>query len=237
MISLYIYGDSSLINSVNDLTFVSYRCVGSSINFRTAFLEILSNKPEVVIVDEEIAFRNPTEVTLLQRLSLVVYSSKKVTTASEIQNDFFLHTPLPKHRYMSTFPYQDLESNSILYHYGLIDDTAVFIRTNAKGVGGKIETRIDISNILYIESSRNYLTFYTDNDMSFCTMMSLRFIETKLPVQFKRINKSVIINADKITSVEGCEFVILKDPKLRIPIGLHYRREFLKWKREIRLTR
>lgn len=60
--------------------------------------------------------------------------------------------------------------------------------------------RVFPSTILYVEGLGNYVTFYQENNKSLIAYMSLKEAENMLPLTFKRIHKSFIINQSMIDS-------------------------------------
>lgn len=67
---------------------------------------------------------------------------------------------------------------------------------------GKTVHMMDTGSIVYIQANTYYCNFQLD-DSSKMIRVSLKFLETLLPQNFVRINKSVIINKDKITSIRA----------------------------------
>ena len=85
--------------------------------------------------------------------------------------------------------------------------------------------RISHDDILYIQSMREYVAFYTRNGR-ILSLGSLKKLEVDLPQdQFLRIHKSYIISKAKATILEG-NMVHIGEEK--IPIGASYREEVLK---------
>ena len=85
--------------------------------------------------------------------------------------------------------------------------------------------RLDVSEILYIEGSGNYVTFVTKND-EIMSLLKMKDVLRMLPVnQFYRIHKSFIVNFRQVALIEKDQ-VKIKDKK--IPIGEAYKDRFLK---------
>ena len=81
--------------------------------------------------------------------------------------------------------------------------------------------KVFLHEILYIESLRNYVILYLENNKSVTTLNSITHIEEKLPEKdFLRIHRSFIIAIHKISSYSPAN-VELGD-KL-IPIGRNYK--------------
>lgn len=85
--------------------------------------------------------------------------------------------------------------------------------------------RISHDDILYIQSMREYVAFYTCNGR-ILSLGSLKKLELDLPHDlFLRIHKSYIISKAKASILEGNMVHIGKE---KIPIGASYREEVLK---------
>src|SRR5262249_4108339 len=86
----------------------------------------------------------------------------------------------------------------------------------------KIE-KININEILFIESLENYICIYTAK-RKYMTLVSLKSVESALPEkQFIKAQKSFIVAKDKIESVEGN----------RLCIGQHKIPISRKWKNDV----
>jgi len=85
--------------------------------------------------------------------------------------------------------------------------------------------RIYYNDILYIQSMREYVAYYTPKGR-ILSLGSLKKLEVDLPQsQFLRIHKSYIISKAKASTLEGNMVHIGKE---KIPIGASYREEVLK---------
>ena len=83
----------------------------------------------------------------------------------------------------------------------------------------KIE-RIVYDDLLYIEAMANYITLYTLSG-KLVVYLTIKGILEKLPQQrFIQVHKSVIVNADKIKSIEG-NMLYLGDTKITMSAGFH----------------
>jgi len=83
----------------------------------------------------------------------------------------------------------------------------------------KIE-RIVYDELLYIEAMANYITLYTVSG-KLMVYLTIKGILKKLPNQnFIQVHKSVIVNADKIKSIEG-NMLHIGDAKITISAGFH----------------
>lgn len=86
--------------------------------------------------------------------------------------------------------------------------------------------KINLCDIKYIESLKDYIKIYTNKEKPILTLSSLKNFEQKLGnLNFIRVHKSFIVALKHIYSVQRNRIII--DDKW-IPIGLNYRDEFIK---------
>jgi len=77
----------------------------------------------------------------------------------------------------------------------LKENDYIFIKIDAKQV------KIKLLSVLYIESMKDYLKIYSeDRDLPYIPLMTLKEMKEYLPENFVQINRSHIINFNKITS-------------------------------------
>jgi DNA-binding LytR/AlgR family response regulator len=94
----------------------------------------------------------------------------------------------------------------------------LFFRTERKMV------KVYISDILYVESMRNYVQIVT-TDKVISTKNSITSIEVMLPAEsFLRIHRSFIVAKSKLTSYSS---EVVEIYEIRIPIGKFYRDDVL----------
>jgi len=100
-----------------------------------------------------------------------------------------------------------------------IEDDFIYVKADRKFV------KIFYKEINYIKGLKDYVSIHT-NDKKIITAMNVKTILSHLPDKiFYRVNKSYIINIDKIDTVET-DFVNLGGEE--IPIGQSYKEAFLK---------
>lgn len=93
-------------------------------------------------------------------------------------------------------------------------DDHIFIRSNSKFF------RVNFSEIVYIEGSRDYLKVHTP-DYSLITHQTMNDLEKSLPTrQFIRVHKSYIVAVRHIRSIYGNSVEVAKTT---IPIGISYK--------------
>ena len=94
----------------------------------------------------------------------------------------------------------------------------IFIKSEYKLI------RVDLSDILYIESLRDYIAIHTLTNGKIMSLDSLRNMETQLPAnRFTRVHKSYIVAINHISFIERNR-IIIKDEY--IPIGDSYQAAF-----------
>lgn len=95
----------------------------------------------------------------------------------------------------------------------------IFVKSDYKMV------RIKTSDIMYIESANEYIKIYLEKGEVITTFMRLKNIEPTLPAgKFMRVQRSFIINLEKIIAVEKNRIFI--EHKKSIPIGEQYKESF-----------
>lgn len=93
----------------------------------------------------------------------------------------------------------------------------IFIKSNIKG---KV-TRLNFKDIVYVESIKNYVIIYTE-DEKMVTYLTMKELEAALPPEnFFRVHKSYIVNADKIKTVNGVNILLQKN--IMVPLGQMYK--------------
>ena len=80
--------------------------------------------------------------------------------------------------------------------------------------------RIRKSEVMYIESMRNYVRYYL-KDKNIISLQSLTKTEKTMGDKFLRIHKSYIVNLDAIEMIDGNQVVI---GQIKLPIGSNYRK-------------
>lgn len=126
----------------------------------------------------------------------------------------YLVKPISVSRFMQAMTKaKDVYDRNKIHH---IDEETVFIKK------GSSFTRINIDDILWVESLGDYVTLNTTTE-KIVVHSTMQAIEEKLGTQkFIRVHRSYLIQADKITDIE--DDVISCFNQL-IPIGKTYRRE------------
>jgi len=85
--------------------------------------------------------------------------------------------------------------------------------------------RINIDDILYMESQNEYVRIFSANMKPIMTLISMKTLEDRLPAdKFMRVHRSYIVNLQKITAVANNRIIYGKD--VYIPIGNQYHDNF-----------
>ena len=101
-------------------------------------------------------------------------------------------------------------------------DDFVMVKSDRKG---KL-VKVAFSDIVYIESMRNYVAIYTRQKDRIMTLVSLRELEDRLPKEyFFRAHKTFIVALNQVKMIDGGE-IVLQEVKDRVPLGGTYRQAF-----------
>ncbi|MCF8372687.1 MAG: LytTR family DNA-binding domain-containing protein [Bacteroidales bacterium] len=85
--------------------------------------------------------------------------------------------------------------------------------------------RINLSEIKYIESMREYVRIHSENQKPVMALMSMKKVEEFLPNNnFMRVHRSFIVNLKKVAHVERHRIIF--DNKVYIPISEQYKEKF-----------
>lgn len=235
MIKCYIFGNDStkqLISTcLSSLSPVFYS--GMSNDYRTTFIEVARNKPDVVLVDAELINATIFDMLALKELCTVVTLTniRQEAANQHSKKDLKLDGAVKQMLNEAGIPYCDQEINKKVIERRTEPDS-VIVRTTMRGLCGVIEVAVKFATISYIKSDKNYLNIYLDDGTHHRTYMRLKAIKTILPARFNFVNKSFIIDYDKITSTEGDDFVTLNNYlKNRIPVGGSHKSKIAEWKK------
>lgn len=99
------------------------------------------------------------------------------------------------------------------------DEQFLFIKSEHKIL------RINLADIKYIESMREYLRIHIENQSPVMTLMSMKKMEGFLSEKsFMRVHRSFIVNLNKITTIERHRIIF--DQKVFIPVSDQYKAKF-----------
>jgi len=96
---------------------------------------------------------------------------------------------------------------------------SIFVKSDYKLI------QIEFNNILYIEGLKDYVKFYLEgNENPVLSLMSMKALEENLPAsRFMRVQRSFIVNLDKIKTIERNRIVFGKE---YIPVSDNYKEKF-----------
>lgn len=99
-----------------------------------------------------------------------------------------------------------------------IEESFIFVKVE------KISYKVNIKEILYVESIGDYLKIFTVKKV-YLTYQTLKKLETILPSRhFPRVHKSYIVAVSKINNIEGNRISI---NDIFVPIGRIYKKDFM----------
>jgi len=136
----------------------------------------------------------------------------------------YLVKPLTFHRFLKAvdkaYNFLELKDCYHKYKYQQQSSSFIFVKSEYENV------KIDLSEIKYLESLKDYVKIHTSREKAILTLGSLKKFEERLSKNnFIRVHKSYIVSISHIFSVQRNRIVI---GDKRIPIGLNYKEEFLK---------
>ncbi|GHC57758.1 LytR/AlgR family response regulator transcription factor [Ulvibacter litoralis] len=79
--------------------------------------------------------------------------------------------------------------------------------------------KVMYQDIVYIESSSEYVVYYLENNKKIMANQSLRALELSLPNLFVRVHRSYIVNKEKVTGLKNRELLLLDH---KIPVSDSY---------------
>lgn len=135
----------------------------------------------------------------------------------------YLVKPIPFHRFAKAVNRAQnqlkLKESKSIEHTKLETNDFIFVKSEYENL------KINLSDIKYVESLKDYIKIYTDKETPILTLSSLKSFEEKLgQINFIRVHKSYIVSFKHINSVQRNRIII---GKKWIPIGLNYKNHFL----------
>lgn len=158
------------------------------------------------------------------RVILTTAYSEFAAEGFELEVVDYLLKPIPFARFLKAVQRvaDMLESGTSGHSVDLLEDDYIFVKTEAKGK----MLRINLQDIDYIESLKNYVAFH-HNGTKTMALLNMKDLDERLPARhFMRVSRSFIVALRKISGVEG-NLVRLKDIKAEIVLGETYRAAFL----------
>jgi DNA-binding LytR/AlgR family response regulator len=199
---------------------------GSFRNAVTAFSFLQNNTVDLIFLD--IQMPKLTGIDFLKTLKnppKVIFTTAYRDYAMEgfeLEIVDYLLKPIPFDRFLKAVgrviqqPVQATVKNVVA---GEQNDQPLFFKVDKKMV------KVNISDILYIESIKDYVKVKT-REKEIITQQKIGYLEESLPKHvFLRIHRSFIAAIDKIESYSASEIEI---GKIQLPIGRNYKNEVLK---------
>jgi DNA-binding LytR/AlgR family response regulator len=117
--------------------------------------------------------------------------------------------------------YLDLKKSAIANNnpYPVAENDDHFYIKETKGF-----TRLNYSDVIYIESMGDFSRIYTPTEMHI-TLVNLKNLERQLPQPFQRVHKQYIINLNHITTIANSEIILTHG--YTAPISLTNRQELM----------
>lgn len=99
----------------------------------------------------------------------------------------------------------------------------ILVKTEQKG---KLQ-KINLTDIIYIEGLKNYVSFYTRSGDRIVALLNIKDLEERLPAsRFVRTHKSYLVAIPFILLIEG-NTIALEHTSLKIPVGETFRENFM----------
>lgn len=205
------------------------KLVASCSNSFEATSILQSTEVDLILTDIEMPnFSGIEIIKSLEKQPLVIFTTAYSHYAIEgfnLNAVDYLVKPIPFHRFLKAVTRaHDL--------YKLKKETPIAAKTYANPpefifVKSEYESlKINLKEIRYIESLKDYIKIYTHEEKPILTLSSLKSFEEKLPKsEFIRIHKSYIIAIKHIYSIQRNRVIINNK---WLPIGLNYKEEFHK---------
>lgn len=118
-------------------------------------------------------------------------------------------------------------ANKAKTHFELIEKATIHIDSKDDYLFVKSEykiLRINLSDILYVESLREYVKIVLKTGKPVMSLMSLKALEENLPSnRFMRVHRSFIVNLDEIKTIERSRIIF---DKTYIPVSDQYKDKF-----------
>jgi DNA-binding LytR/AlgR family response regulator len=229
MLSCYIVDDEfHAINLLSDYVnrTANITLAGSNNDPIAALREINDLSPDIAFVDIEMPNISGLEFSRLVRKGIYIifttgYPNFAVDAFDQGSSDFLLK-PIKYERFLkSVQKITDLKKAAIPDAVIQPQKDHIFIQSGLKGQ----MIRVNLEDIIYIESLNNYIVIHLPYEKYIVYLTLKETIETLPAASFSRIHKSIIVNDDKIKSIEGNRVII--DDKTKLAIGTTFKEPFL----------
>ncbi len=142
----------------------------------------------------------------------------------ELEVADYLLKPISLERFSKSigkiFRNRSMDMNKVIgINQPLLDEPFIYVKIDREF------QKIELADLLYIESLRNNLKFVTEKGI-YIAVMPISQIEAKLPNYFLRVHRSFIISTRHIDKFSST-YVIIKNTQ--IPVGNFYKMNFQQW--------
>lgn len=195
----------------------------------TRSLEVLelveTHQPDILFLD--IQMRDLTGIqlsTLLKDKVKIIFTTaypQFAVEGFELNAVDYLLKPIAFNRFISAVEKARavIQPTAVKQNTQISEDDYFFIKTDGKN---KFR-RVEIADIFYIESIKNYIVIHTP-DEQIVTYNTLKYFEENLPNnQFIKIHKSFIVAFNKIEKTDNNEVWLLQK---NLPLGDTYKNDF-----------
>jgi len=243
-LNIFIVEDESIVakDIQNSLTKLGYSVSGIANNGKEAIDEILSKKPDLVLMDImikggmtgiEVAEKIKQEINV-PVIFLTAYADESTLSKAKVTEPYgYILKPFKEIDLHSTIEmaiYKHQKDAALQkerdFLYSLVenkDESArdiLFVKANSRLV------KLYLKDIYYVEALKDYVVINTQY-ARYTVHSTMKDIEKKLGmIDFIRVHRSFIVRIDKIQAIEN-QSVVLENEKKTIPVGGSYRDELL----------
>jgi two-component system LytT family response regulator len=231
MLNCYVVDDElHALNVISDYITrtPNIHLMGKSNDPIAALQQINELLPDVAFVDIEMPYLSGIEFSkLVKKEVTIVFTTAHpnfAVDAFDCGSYDFLLKPIKYERFLKSIQkITEMRKTLSLAHEILQHPQKdhIFIQSGLKGQ----MIRINLEDIVYIESLNNYIIIHLAHEKYIVYLTLKETIDTLPANWFSRIHKSIIVNDDKIKSIEGNRVII--DDKIKLAIGNTYRESFL----------
>jgi two-component system, LytTR family, response regulator len=202
----------------------SFNIIGEAENGDEAFILIEQKKPDLIFLDIQMPGKNVFQMlSELKHKPMVIFCTAYDQYALEAFNTYaldYLLKPVEKERLQMTLEKIELGQDQYLRMYQHLNDFNIKTAppsSIAHKCGNKI-IPVKLEHIVYFTASDKYVNFYNVDGEEFLTDQTLISLSQKLPADFLRISKSLIINRNFVKEIHKQfkgKFVFVMNDKQR----------------------